>query len=455
MAPSVSVRHAPDVGGATRSNPDILAPMSNDDTGKPTEASPFAAQVVALSIEAELDVRRRAGEGWSIEKFCDIAGITKRTLERWKNGHDVNKPLWGSLSKIGEAFDWDDRTLLQRLREAEVRAGQRAQAVPTRPPHASSGEALVEDGLPAFVIGRAVDRDQDFVGRKDSTQRVLRSIQQRQAVQLVGPARMGKTSLLLWLRRHAPPGRPVVWIDAADRSSPATLVQAIATALDRRDVVSAWGASVPSHEAADALKRLPAFVLLLDDAHKLARDGRGFDQDFFDVVRTLVETEGQMAWVSASDHNLYDLFVQRGLTSKFLNGARVEDIGLLDEDAADALAYRGKPEDGDRLREVAGRFALGLQWLGERVSEGAPVDAACDAFATDVGQHVFSRWWKELRDEERRALRRCDPPLSMTALDSETRRTLRHLCRRGLAVELDGAFSLDGEAWGGFVGRGG
>lgn len=425
--------------------------MSGDEIGSANDHAPFTAGVAVLVIKQELDLRRCAGEGWSIEGFCEIANLTQRTLERWKNGSDVKRPTWGSLGKIGKAFGWDDATLLERLRDAEARASQRPQTGTVPFSNAPGRTVAVEESAPAFVIGRAVDRDVDFVGRKLSTQRVLRSIQQRQAVQLVGPARMGKTSLLLWVRRHAPADRPVVWIDSGDRSSPATLVQTIAGALGRGDLVRGWDAAVPSHQVADTLKKLPAFVLLLDDAHKLARGGRGFDQDFFDVVRSLVETEGQMAWVSASDHNLYDLFVQRGLTSKFLNGARVEDVGLLDEDAADMLAYRGKPDDGERIREVAGRFALGLQWMSERVHEGAPLEVACDAFATELGQQVFSRWWKGLGEVERKALGACDSPLAVSSLDEETRRMLRQLCRGGLAVEQEGCFSLDGEAWRGFV----
>jgi hypothetical protein len=173
------------------------------------------------------------------------------------------------------------------------------------------------------------------------------------------------------------------------------------------------------------------------------------------VVRVLVETEGRMAWVSASDHNLYDLFNERGLTSKFLNGARVEDVGLLDEDAADELAYRGKPEDGDRIREVAGRFALGLQWIGARVSDGVPVDVACDDFAIEVGQRVFPLWWKALHDPEWKAIRTCDPPVEVANLADEQRQRLRQLCRRGLVVEQDGCFRLEGEAWRRFVSCGG
>jgi hypothetical protein len=257
----------------------MLDPMPADEMGKPTEASPFAAQVVAQVVHAEIDARREDDPTWNIEQFCLRAKMERRNLERWKNGRDVANPLWSSLYKIRDAFRWDDRTLLERLREAAARMASQASA--SRGSHASSGGAPAGGG-PAFVIGRAVDRDEDFVGRDASVQRVVRSIQHRQAVQLVGPARMGKTSLLLRVRRllsrsRGSAERPVVWIDAADRSSPATLVHAIATALGRADLVQGWGAHVAPHEAADLLKRLPAFVLLLDDAHKLARNGRGFD----------------------------------------------------------------------------------------------------------------------------------------------------------------------------------
>ncbi len=93
-----------------------------------------------------------------------------------------------------------------------------------------------------FVFGRAIDRDEDFVGRSDERRWLREAIDRRQPVQLVGERLMGKTSLLRWVQRTVSPGRPVIWFDPARGVTPMSMVHSIARALDKL-------------EAADVLKR--------------------------------------------------------------------------------------------------------------------------------------------------------------------------------------------------------
>jgi nucleoside phosphorylase len=306
-----------------------------------------------------------------------------------------------------------------------------------------------------FVFGRPIDRDQDLFGREHEKDRIRDAIDKGQPVQLLGERLMGKSSLLRWVERHArhaPPARPVAWIDPRSGLSPVTMVRAIAEKLGRGEIAAALdrpGATV--EEASRALARLAPFALLIDDANALALHGRGFDVGFFETVRPLVESR-ELTWVSASQRNLYDLFSSKGLTSRFLNGAVKVWVGLLDDAAARGLAERGAEEHAGELLRAAGRFAHGIQWLGDRLLESpGGVEEACDAFHREM-EPVFRAWWAGLAAQERQLLKGCvDAAADVERLDRATRSRLRSLRDRGLLAEQGGRLFLEGEGWQGFV----
>src|SRR5262249_54903785 len=156
--------------------------------------------------------------------------------------------------------------------------------------------------------------------------------------------------------------RPVIWVDPSRGVTPASMVQSIARALGKPEVAAVLDR--PDETAAQAGRGLDAlvpFVLLVDDADALCTRGQGFDDGFFEALRTLVQ-RGDLTWVSASRRNLYEAFRGRGLTSRFLNDALKISIGPLSKAAAVELAGRG-PEAAVAMRmvETAGGFAYGLQ----------------------------------------------------------------------------------------------
>ncbi len=304
-----------------------------------------------------------------------------------------------------------------------------------------------------FVFGRAIDRDEDFVGRDDERRWLREAIDKRQPVQLLGERLMGKTSLLRWVERTVFLDRPVIWLDPSRGVTPVSMVQSIARALGKPDVAAVLDRpDATAAQAGKVLDVLVPFVLLVDDADSLCSRGQCFDNGFFEALRTLVQ-RGALTWVSASRRNLYDAFQTRGLTSRFLNDALKISVGPLSEAAAVELAQRApSAELATRMVETAGRFAYGLQWLGDFVCRrSGQIEAACDTFADDVTS-TFQTWWASLDVHERQLMKQClQDGVTVAELDARSRRRLRGVKERGLVAEHDGRFLVEGETWRGFV----
>jgi hypothetical protein len=304
-----------------------------------------------------------------------------------------------------------------------------------------------------FVFGRAIDRDEDFVGRDDERRWLREAIDKRQPVQLLGERLMGKTSLLRWVERNVFLDRPVIWLDPSRGVTPASMVQSIARALGKPEAaVLLDRPDATADQAGRVLDALVPFVLLVDDADALCSRGQSFEDGFFEAVRTLVQ-RGALTWVSASRRNLYQAFKARGLTSRFLNDALKIAVGPLSEPAAIELARRGPgAELATRLVGMAGGFAYGLQWLGDFVCRRpGQIEPACDAFADDVAS-TFQTWWTNLDVHERQLVKRCiAADVTVTKMDTKSRRRLRGLKERGLVAEQDGHFLIKGETWRSFV----
>jgi hypothetical protein len=245
------------------------------------------------------------------------------------------------------------------------------------PPVASTPD---RPGSP-FLVGRAIEHDDDFYGRHAQRDLLQDAIQTGQSVQVLGERRMGKTSLLHWVKRHALTwqDRPVVWISAQGLPgrSPSALVQAVAEGLGRREEVAK---ALDQDNAAVVMSRLLPVVLLVDEAAVLARDGHGFDADFLGVLRDFCE-QRQLVWVSASVVDLMGLFQDTGLASDFLNNARTVRVGQLEDEASRELASRLDDEVvAERVWEQASGFAYGLQWLGDCLwRQPGDQEAACFA----------------------------------------------------------------------------
>jgi hypothetical protein len=272
-------------------------------------------------------------------------------------------------------------------------------------------------------------------------------------LQLLGGAKVGKSSLLRWVERNVPAGRPIAWIEPGGGLSPVKLVSEIARKVGRPEVAARLASEDASlHLAQEQLQALGELVLVIDEADKLATVGRGFDEGFFEMVRGLVERRA-LTWVSASRRDLYEVFRQQGLTSRFLNSSEKLWLGPLDAEAARRLAAMGTPAHADRMLQEAGGFAYGLQWLGDRLLRGTDdVDEVCDAFRAEMERRVFTSWWKDLLAEERALLKACVRAKVHPGGEETLRRRLNGLSDRGILVKEKGSYQLaPGKAWQEFV----
>ena len=308
-------------------------------------------------------------------------------------------------------------------------------------------ETARTSGGPAFVYGRPVERDQDFVGRQEERARILDALTQGQPVELLGEPRMGRTSLLAWTERHAAGGRPVVRISAARGMNAVELVTSIAKV---RGVTQSWSKRPNEREAIDALAALLPMTLLVDDSDLLVEPPQGCSGAFFSVLR-LHGQGGALRWVSVSGRPLQEVLASREFGSDFLNDSQKVWVGALDDSARRTLAARCGTH-ADAVLAAAGGVACALQWLGRELArDHAEYTRVQDAFAVAM-EPMFQRWWKRCEQDARRRLKAClSGSVAVAGIADRERRGYRALAWRGLLDERDGEFTMSGDAWRAFV----
>jgi len=297
-----------------------------------------------------------------------------------------------------------------------------------------------------YLAGPPITTDAGFFGRRQQREQIAEALLRCQPVQLLGERRMGKTSLLLWVGRHAGeylPGWPVAWIDAgalADRS-PEGLVRAIAGSL---------GVKQGSATAGEALESLLPLVLLVDEAAALSAPGHRFDVSFLGLLRAAGQRQ-RLAWLSTSHADLHALFRDDHLTSPFLNDSLKLHVGTLEEEAATVLLSQGlAPKQEAVALAEAGRLPYPLQWIADALFWKQLPGLAADALREAL-EPAFDSWWRSGEDGEKRLLGACVEGVALTGLASPNRRRLRRLVDRGLVEEEEGRFTLPGAAWRDFV----
>jgi hypothetical protein len=309
-----------------------------------------------------------------------------------------------------------------------------------------------------FVVGMPITRDEDFFGRRYQRGLLEDALSRGQPIQILGERRMGKTSLLRWVERHAPrvQHRPVAWVNAQGLAgrSPAELVQVAAWALGRLPQVEPLfeeRTGVPGARVAEeALLQLLPCALLVDEAAALAAPESGFDQAFLNLLRALGQ-DGKLLWVSASGEDLQQHFGQLGLTSHFLNDSRRVSVGQLEEEAARELAARGlAAEQVERVLGEAGGFAYGLQCLCDLLWRGVVWEEAVDALADEMAS-TMEGWWRRRGPGDQALLKRLAAGVPAVDLDRPLRQRARRLVAAGLAAEGNGEFSLPDRLWRNFV----
>lgn len=307
--------------------------------------------------------------------------------------------------------------------------------------------AIRIDWFPSpYHAGPPISTDAGFFGRRQQREQIAEALLRCQPVQLLGERRMGKTSLLLWVARHAGdyrPGWQVAWVDAGalvDRS-PEGLVRAITKSL---------GAEQASAAAGETLESLLPLVLLVDEAAALAAPGHRFDASFLGLLRAAGQRQ-RLAWLSTSHADLHALFRDDHLTSPFLNDSLKLTVGRLEEEATEALLKQGlTPDQAVVALKEAGQLPYPLQCIADALFRGQPAECAVDAFR-EAMEPAFDSWWRSGEEGEKQLLGSCVDGVALAGLAPQDRRRLRRLIDRGLAVEEKERFTLPGAAWRDFV----
>ncbi len=305
-----------------------------------------------------------------------------------------------------------------------------------------------------FVVGPVIENDSSFFGRYQEREFLRDALTHGHSVQILGERRMGKSSLLRWIERHAHEWQrhPVAYVNAQGLGgrSPTQLVLAVARSLNDSGAVE--DLSIRHAEAADtraaeqALLSLLPCVLLLDEASVLAESGHLFDLDFLNFLRDLGQRR-QLIWISSSHRDLRTLFEWTGLASSFLNDSQFVWLGNLESDAADQLLRQGlTDEDAARVIEKTGLFPYGMQWVADAVWRGLDLERAFSTFTRTL-LPIFQGWIRHRTDEELDILRKCTNRLNKDKLSENAKMLVWELLDFGLIVEDGDSFIISGDAW--------
>jgi len=280
-----------------------------------------------------------------------------------------------------------------------------------------------------FLCGRPVTDPTGFFGRQNELRRLQSHLRNLHWVSIVGPRRIGKTSLLLHLC-HADvatklglgsPKFVMAFIDCQGLTEIGTrewwslLVERAAKAAGH----TPGPAPRTGFEFREAIRRVLApdqkLVLICDEFEYMAKNPH-LNADFFSLLRSL-STDASVAMITASCAPLLELTYsdKSVLSSPFFNVFNTLRIGLLDEPAARALLSRPEagfaPETVNFLLELAGPHPFYLQLAGhiafEQQQEGRLEEKSAERVRRELAEAMephLKYAWEHLSTQARHTL---------------------------------------------------
>jgi len=292
-----------------------------------------------------------------------------------------------------------------------------------------------------------------FYGRTRETKRALQLLRNGQSVSIVGPRKIGKTSLLLHLMDESVLAAYGMHRDGGGRQRYLCVYingETLGT-LDKLDVyrtmldevdsrlrattgsgltlgpqgadTQAWG-ELAFHQFSRALRRLTSeglrIIFLVDEFEALSSNSR-LGEDFFSSLRSL--TLHDVAFATASQHPLLDLTLRKEvLSSPFFNIFALLQLGLFQPQEAWAFVTQGSAEAGsafppelaEHLIDLVGSHPFCLQVACYHAYDRMIVDgrwpevgdaALAESIQADLVDH-YSYSVSRLSDDEKLALAR-------------------------------------------------
>jgi len=234
-----------------------------------------------------------------------------------------------------------------------------------------------------------------FLDRERELRLVLEALAKGQSVQVYGPRRRGKTSLLFAVQRALKEqNRPHRYFTLESFPTARAFWQALA-----REVGQTWAPEAPDYLSLGEALAAKKMVLLLDELDRAIADHQAYPDDFFVALRGLEVGQG-VPFVVAAKRPLgqYERF-HRGPTSPFGNTFLPLPLPPFDKPTAAALlaplgkraAAAGWPDDWvERLYQAAEGEPWKLQRFGERLWEAASLPPWKEA---------LSAWQSALQEE--------------------------------------------------------
>ncbi|MBN1953600.1 MAG: protein kinase [Anaerolineae bacterium] len=334
-----------------------------------------------------------------------------------------------------------------------------------------------------YIFRGPVHAPEMFFGRVHELKEVAAFLRGNQSVSIVGPRKIGKTSLLFHLMR--PEAWPAIGLaedhlfvyldcEVLGEGDPGDILGQfsgeIAAALEERglppEMALDRSMDKPSRLSFEAAirklnQRGLRVVLILDEFERLSTNS-SLDVNFFNALRSAAGRY-QLAYLTASAHPLIHLTYsgrsKEILSSPFFNIFAPLFLGFLAEDEARRMIAvpardAGRPfsrEMEDWIYDLVGGHPLALQVVCFHAFEKAGDLEAIEREAMQELAPHFQYYWHNLAPEEQGTLRRMNGIASRAANDTTLRGILRDLVQKCMLVVQDEVYQYPSRAWKSFV----
>lgn len=264
-----------------------------------------------------------------------------------------------------------------------------------------------------YVHGPSITRPHQFFGRAQELRQLCAALERRESLALVGPRRIGKTSVLnmlghrrIWDQYGADPDAVIVRrVNFQGRIGSSATPEDVYALFFRALTGQPPSPSDPLPEALeDELDTYGEVAFLLDEFETLVERVR--DESCYDTLFSLLE--GRCYYLMASAQPLPELAREGSFTSPFFEALPALPLGVLTPDEARQLIGAPAREAGwempvEGILELAGGHPFLLQLLSAGVFEHqGDLEAARPAFLDRARDHI--RYWRSQLPPAARAL---------------------------------------------------
>jgi transcriptional regulator with XRE-family HTH domain len=306
-------------------------------------------RVGTIYVDGKKVRQLRSRKGWTQEDLARRTGCSKKTIENAEAGRPV---LLYTVTCLAEALQLEHEELL--LSQAAPGTGKPEKAVAPSP----------------FCWRTGIRQGDAFFDRETEQDTLRKYLQDRQCCQVVGPRRIGKSSLLRQVERKAGQWDRAAVVAYLDLQDPRcfTLAGWLEHAARQFGLSTAGGMDLVqfSEGLDDLLRQGCQPMLCLDEFEELTYRRQEFTRDFFAALRSCGQKP--ISIITASQNRLRDLTDATDPSSPFYNIFPPLELGCFTPaDAEDFVNLErcGVPAfsrlEKKRALEFAGGHPLALQ----------------------------------------------------------------------------------------------